>query len=237
MKKILVVEDDLSIAELEKDYLEASNYQTDLRHTGEAGLAAALSHDYDLIILDVMLPDIDGYKVLAGIREKKETPVLLVTARVADIDKIKGFNAGADDYIVKPFSPLELTARVKAHIGRYEKLTGLKPGAGRSINRNIAVQDLRIDVSGRQVYKKDEAIDLTNKEFDLLLFLVNNPGEVFSKERLLDKVWGENAFVENSTVTVHINRLREKIEDNPVKPQYIATVWGRGYKFCTRPAR
>ena len=229
MKKILIIEDDVAIAELERDYLEASNFSVDICADGESGLQKALQNEYNLIVLDVMLPKMNGFEVLKKFRETKETPVLLVTARVTDIDKMNGFNAGADDYIVKPFSPLELTLRVEAHIKRFEKVSSLNL---KNENKDIIeIDSLKINVYGRQVFKNDEEIFLANKEFELLLFLIENKGVVFTKEQILDRVWGEGAFVENSTVTVHINRLREKLEDSSEKPQLILTVWGKGYKF------
>ena len=227
-KKILVVEDEKNIAELERDYLEANGYEVEIAFDGKSGLDRALESDFDLVILDVMLPDIDGFEVCRQIRKSKECPVLMVSAKKDKIDKIRGLGLGADDYITKPFSPSELVARVTAHISRYERLTskGEEP-----VNYVINIGNLSIDKNARRVFINDEEVSLTNKEFDLLVFLASNPNVVFSKDTIFDKIWGLDAIGETSTVTVHINRIREKIEDDSSNPQYIETVWGAGYRF------
>lgn len=227
-KKILVIEDEKNIAELERDYLEANGYEVEIALDGKSGLDRALESDFDLVILDVMLPGIDGFEVCRQIRKSKECPVLMVSAKKDEIDKIRGLGLGADDYITKPFSPSELVARVTAHISRYERLTskGEEP-----VNYVINIGNLSIDKNARRVFINDEEVSLTNKEFDLLVFLASNPNVVFSKDTIFDKIWGLNAIGETSTVTVHINRIREKIEDDSSNPQYIETVWGAGYRF------
>ena len=227
-KKILVVEDEKNIAELERDYLEANGYEVEIALDGKSGLDRALESDFDLVILDVMLPGIDGFEVCRQIRKSKECPVLMVSAKKDEIDKIRGLGLGADDYITKPFSPSELVARVTAHISRYERLTskGEEP-----VNYVINIGNLSIDKNARRVFINDEEVSLTNKEFDQLVFLASNPNVVFSKDTIFDKIWGLDAIGETSTVTVHINRIREKIEDDSSNPQYIETVWGAGYRF------
>ena len=227
MRKVLIVEDDKNIASLERDYLEANGFVTDIELTGENGLKKALENDYDLIILDIMLPGIDGFEICRILRREKDTPILFVSAKKDDIDKIRGLGLGADDYMVKPFSPSELVARVKAHINRYERLSNKQQDRSEVID----VGGLRIDVKARRVFKDENEVILANKEFDLLLFLASNPNVVFSKDALFDKIWGFDSIGETSTVTVHINRLREKIETDTQKPRYIETVWGAGYRF------
>lgn len=226
MKKILIVEDDTGIAELERDYLEASGFAVDIAADGTNGLQQALANPYALIILDIMLPRQDGFNVCRELRAQKNVPILMVSARREDIDKIRGLGLGADDYVVKPFSPNELVARVKAHIARYEQLT----------QNEISGQVLRsggleIQLDSHQVYVDGKEISLTNREFELLAFLAANPGIVFSKEKLFDRVWGLDAIGDTATVSVHVNRLREKIESDTANPQYIETVWGAGYRF------
>lgn len=222
MKRILIIEDNIEIAKLERDFLEASAIETD----GTKGLERALQEDFDLILLDIMLPGIDGFHICRRIREEKEVPILMVSAKREDMDKIRGLGLGADDYIVKPFSPNELVARVKGHLARYEQLTS------RETHRNVLrYGDLEIDESGHRVFVKGKEVALPNKEFELLLFFAKNPGIVFSKETLFDRVWGGEALGETATVSVHVNRVREKIEENTAKPRYIETVWGAGYRF------
>lgn len=225
--RILVIEDDISIAELLRDYLEINGMHADMAHTGKAGLSMALENSYDLVLLDLMLPEMDGFEVLKRIREAKDTPVLLVSARREDIDKIRGFGLGADDYVTKPFSPGELVARVKAHLARFRRLTG------KTVTRETAirVRGLEIDPDARSVRVGGKTVDLTSKEFDILLFLARNPNKVFSKDQLFDRIWGLEAFGDTSTVTVHVGKIREKIENDPKNPQYIQTVWGAGYMF------
>ena len=230
MKKILIVEDDKSIAELEQDYLEINGFKAEIAITGVSGLEKAINKEYDLILLDVMLPGKDGFEICQEIRKVKEIPILLVTAKKDDIYIIRGLGIGADDYIVKPFSPSELVARVTAHMNRYERLTSMDKTHGKSQNI-ISIGRLNINSDSRRVYIGDTEIKLANKEFELLVFLASNPNIVFSKDTLLDRIWGEESFGDTSTVTVHINRIREKIEIDTSNPQYIETVWGAGYRF------
>ncbi len=226
-KKILIVEDEESIAELEKDYLELSGFKVAIENTGDGGLKRALEEDFDLYILDLMLPNVDGFEICKSIREKKNTPILVVSAKKDDIDKIRGLGLGADDYVTKPFSPSELVARVKAHLSRYERLIGS------SVVQNdmIEIRGIRIDKTARRVYVNDEEKVLTTKEFDLLTFLASNPNHVFTKEELFQKIWDMDSIGDIATVTVHIKKIREKIEFDTSKPQYIETIWGVGYRF------
>lgn len=227
MKKILVIEDDISIAELERDYLEINGFEAELEQRGDKGLLKALNAEYDLIILDLMLPGMDGFEICRQIRIKKNTPILMVSAKKEDIDKIRALGLGADDYVTKPFSPGELVARVKAHISRYERLVG-----GKDIKRGILeIRGLAIDQASRRVYLNDKEVIFTTKEFDLLLFLASNPNRVFTKEELFEKIWGMESQGDVATVTVHIRKIREKIEENPSNPKYIETIWGVGYRF------
>ena len=227
MSKILIIDDEVSIAELEKDYLELSGFEVDMEHNGDMGLEKALNTEYNLIILDLMLPGMDGFEICRRIREHKNIPVLMVSAKKEDIDKIRGLGMGADDYITKPFSPSELVARVKAHLVRYERLIG---SAVRS-NEVIEIRGLKIDKTARRVYVNGEEKAFTTKEFDLLTFLAENPNHVFKKEELFNKIWDMESLGDIATVTVHIKKIREKIEFNTSKPQYIETIWGVGYRF------
>ena len=226
-KKILIVEDEISIAELERDYLALSGFEVDIESDGDKGLEAALEKDYDLLILDIMLPGTDGFEICRRVREKKDTPILMVTAKKEDIDKIRGLGLGADDYITKPFSPSELVARVKAHLSRYERLTGSEK------NRNdiIEIRGLKIDKTARRVWVNGVEKQFTTKEFDLLTFLAEHPNHVFTKEELFREIWDMDSIGDIATVTVHIKKIREKIEYNTAKPQYIETIWGVGYRF------
>jgi DNA-binding response OmpR family regulator len=226
MKKILIIEDDSGIAELERDYLEASDFEVEIAADGTTGLQKALDNTYALILLDIMLPGQDGFKVCRQIRSEKDVPILMVSARREDIDKIRGLGLGADDYVVKPFSPNELVARVKAHISRYEQLTHSE-----ATGQVLCCGALEIQMDAHRVLIDGAEISLTNKEFELLAFMAANPGIVFSKEKLFDRVWGLEAVGDTATVSVHINRLREKIEADTANPQYIETVWGAGYRF------
>ena len=227
MSKILIVEDEISIAELEKDYLELSGFEVLIEETGDAGLRTALNENVDLIILDLMLPNVDGFEVCKKIREAKNVPIILVSAKKEDIDKIRGLGLGADDYITKPFSPSELVARVKAHLARYERLVG----SGIKKNEIIEIRGIKIDKTARRVYVNGEEKAFTTKEFDLLTFLAENPNHVFTKEELFSKIWDMESVGDIATVTVHIKKIREKIEFNTSKPQYIETIWGVGYRF------
>ncbi len=227
MKKILIIEDETAIAELEKDYLELSDFEVTLEENGKSGLERALAEDFDLFILDLMLPDMDGFEICRAIREEKNVPILMVSAKKDDIDKIRGLGLGADDYITKPFSPSELVARVKAHLARYDTLTA--PGASRG--DVVKIRGIRIDKTARRVWVNDEEKQFTTKEFDLLTFLAENPNRVFSKEELFSTIWEMEPEGDIATVTVHIKKIREKIEYNTAKPQYIETIWGVGYRF------
>ena len=227
MSKILIVEDEVAIAELEKDYLELSGFDVVMQHTGDAGLKAALNEDFNLIILDLMLPNVDGFEICKKVREKKNTPIIMVSAKKEDIDKIRGLGLGADDYMTKPFSPSELVARVKAHLARYERLVG----SGVKANEIIEIRGIKIDKTARRVYVNGEEKAFTTKEFDLLTFLAQNPNHVYTKEELFNKIWDMESIGDIATVTVHIKKIREKIEFNTAKPQYIETIWGVGYRF------
>lgn len=227
MSRILIVEDENSIAELEKDYLELSGFEVDISNTGDDGLRRGLEEEYDLFILDLMLPNVDGFEVCKQIREKKNTPIILVSAKKDDIDKIRGLGIGADDYMTKPFSPSELVARVKAHLSRYERLIG----SAANNNEIVEIRGLRIDKTARRVFVNDVEKVFTTKEFDLLLFLAQNPNRVFTKEELFSEIWDMESVGDIATVTVHIKKIREKIEYNTAKPQYIETIWGVGYRF------
>ena len=227
MSKILIVEDEVAIAELEKDYLELSGFDVVMQHTGDAGLKAALNEDFNLIILDLMLPNVDGFEICKKVREKKNTPIIMVSAKKEDIDKIRGLGLGADDYMTKPFSPSELVARVKAHLARYERLVG----SGVKANEIIEIRGIKIDKTARRVYVNGEEKAFTTKEFDLLTFLAENPNHVFTKEELFNKIWDMESIGDIATVTVHIKKIREKIEYDTSHPQYIETIWGVGYRF------
>lgn len=228
MKKILIIEDDISIASIERDYLTANGYDADIILDGRDGLKSALTGKHDLILLDLMLPGMDGFEICRKIRDLKKTPILIVTAKQEEIDKIRGLGLGADDYIVKPFSPNELVARVKAHIATFERLIGSSEG---NTGKEITIGEIRINQNARRVFIKNKEIELKNKEYELLLFLVMNADYVFSKEVLYERIWGMEAMGDSATIAVHINRLREKIEEAPASPRYIETVWGAGYRF------
>ncbi|HVJ48510.1 response regulator transcription factor [Desulfitobacterium sp.] len=232
MKKILIIEDDLSIAELQKDYLEIAGFEVLICTDGREGLTVleAADNAFCLLILDIMLPGLDGLDILRQIKEDKDIPVLLVSAKKEEIDKIKGLSLGADDYITKPFSPGELVARVKAHLDNYERL---KQRFSEGLNKQkvLSIRGLKIEKEARRVFVQGEEVSLAQKEFDVLLFLAQYPNRVFSRDKLFEQIWGLEAFGESSTVTVHIARIREKIESDPSNPQYIETVWGAGYRF------
>ncbi len=228
MDKILIIEDEVAIAELERDYLELADFQVTLEENGETGLRRALEEDFSLVVLDLMLPGMDGYEVCRRIREIKNIPILMVSAKKDDIDKIRGLGLGADDYITKPFSPSELVARVKAHLSRYERLVG---SGVQTKNEVIEIRGLRIDRTSRRVYLNGEEKIFTTKEFDLLAFLAANPNHVYTKDELFREIWEMESIGDIATVTVHIKKIREKIEMNTSKPQYIETIWGVGYRF------
>ena len=227
MSKILIVEDEIAIAELEKDYLELSGFEVEVETDGMTGLARALAEEFDLFILDLMLPGIDGFEICKQIREKKNTPILMVSAKKDDIDKIRGLGLGADDYVTKPFSPSELVARVKAHLSRYERLIG----SNTVENDIIEIRGIKIDKTARRVWVNGEEKQFTTKEFDLLTFLAENPNHVYTKEELFREIWDMESIGDIATVTVHIKKIREKVEMDTSKPQYIETIWGVGYRF------
>ncbi len=227
MSRILIVDDEISIAELEKDYLELSDYEVDIASDGETGESMALKGDYVLCILDVMLPGKDGFEICKAIRKEKNIPIIMVSAKRDDIDKIRGLGLGADDYITKPFSPSELVARVKAHLARYDRLVASTVPQ----NDVLEIRGLKIDKTARRVFVNNEEKVFTTKEFDLLLFLASNPNKVFSKDELFRNIWDMESIGDIATVTVHIKKIREKIEYDTSKPQYIETIWGVGYRF------
>ena len=227
MKRILIIEDEESIAELEKDYLELSGFEVEIENDGAEGLKKALGEEFDLFILDLMLPGVDGFEICRKVREVKNTPIIMVSAKKEDIDKIRGLGLGADDYITKPFSPSEMVARVKAHLARYERLIG----SSMPDNEIIEIRSLKIDKTARRVWVNGEEKNFTTKEFDLLTFLAQNPNHVYTKEELFNKIWDMESIGDIATVTVHIKKIREKIEFNTAKPQYIETIWGVGYRF------
>ena len=227
MKRILIIEDEESIAELEKDYLELSGFEVEIENDVAEGLKKALGEEFDLFILDLMLPGVDGFEICRKVREVKNTPIIMVSAKKEDIDKIRGLGLGADDYITKPFSPSEMVARVKAHLARYERLIG----SSMPDNEIIEIRGLKIDKTARRVWVNGEEKNFTTKEFDLLTFLAQNPNHVYTKEELFNKIWDMESIGDIATVTVHIKKIREKIEFNTAKPQYIETIWGVGYRF------
>ena len=227
MSRILIIEDEESIAELEKDYLELSGFEVEMENQGDTGLNRALTEEFDLLILDLMLPWLDGFEICKRVREEKNTPIIMVSAKKDDIDKIRGLGLGADDYMTKPFSPSELVARVKAHLARYERLIG----SGSPQNEIIEIRGIKIDKTARRVYVNGEEKNFTTKEFDLLTFLAQNPNHVFTKEELFSKIWDMESIGDIATVTVHIKKIREKIEYDTAKPQYIETIWGVGYRY------
>ena len=227
MSRILIIEDEIEIADLEKDYLELSGFEVEVANDGEIGLNKALSEECDLIILDLMLPGVDGFEICRQVREKKNTPIIMVSAKKDDIDKIRGLGLGADDYMTKPFSPSELVARVKAHMARYERLVG----SAIEENKVIEIRGLKIDTTARRVWINGEEKAFTTKEFDLLTFLAAHPNHVYTKDELFSEIWDMESIGDIATVTVHIKKIREKIEFDTSKPQYIETIWGVGYRF------
>ncbi|MCY9589241.1 DNA-binding response regulator [Paenibacillus chitinolyticus] len=227
MKKILIIEDEATIAQLHRDYLNLHGFQVEISTRGDDGLNKALTEGFDLIVLDLMLPGKDGFEVCRQIRMAMEVPILIVSARKDEFDKIRGLGMGADDYMTKPFSPGELVARVKAHLTRYERLVGLKETAP----GEIRIRDLAIEPESRRVYIRGKEVPLPAREFDLLLFLARHPNRVFRKEEIFEKIWGMDSMGDIATVTVHVRRIREKIEADPSAPEYIETIWGVGYRF------
>ena len=236
MSKILIIEDEEAIADLEKDYLELSGFEVEIEHRGDVGLKRALTEDFNLVILDLMLPEMNGFDICREIREQIDIPILMVTAKTESVDKIRGLGLGADDYIVKPFDPMELVARVKSHLLRYERLTGKHEMAqeGKEYDADdycIEVGGLKILTKSWKVIRDGEEIHFPNREFELLKYLAMNPNIVFSKEHLFERIWGYDYMSDSATVTVHINRIREKIEEDPKNPKIIETVWGAGYRL------
>lgn len=227
MSKILIIEDEIAIAELERDYLELSGFSVEIEGNGLDGLNRALNEEFDLFILDLMLPGVDGFEICKQIRENKNTPIIIISAKKDDIDKIRGLGLGADDYITKPFSPSELVARVKSHLNRYERLVG----ETQSQNEVVEIRGIKIDKTARRVYVNGDEKTLTTKEFDLLAFLASNPNRVFTKEEIFSEIWDMESVGDIATVTVHVKKIREKIEADTTKPQYIETIWGVGYRF------
>jgi len=226
MNRVLIIEDDKNIAELEKDYLEANGIAAVIASDGLGGLKEALENDYSLILLDIMLPSADGFAICKRIRDEKNTPIIFVSAKKEDFDKIKGLGLGADDYVVKPFSPSELVARVKAHISRYQRLT-----ANGESGEIIEIDKMRIDNNSGMVTISGKELNLTKKEFQVLYLLASQPDVIFSKNELFEKVWGYDSLGDTSTLTVHINRLREKIKEADENAEFIKTIWSRGYRF------
>ena len=227
MSKILIVEDEVAIADLEKDYLELSGFDVEVANDGLVGYQKAMEEDDNLVILDLMLPGMDGFEICRKLREEKNTPIIMVSAKKDDIDKIRGLGLGADDYMTKPFSPSELVARVKAHLSRYERLIG----SAAEVNKVIEIRGLKIDTTARRVWVNGQEKAFTTKEFDLLTFLASHPNHVYTKDELFSEIWDMESIGDIATVTVHIKKIREKIEMDTSNPQYIETIWGVGYRF------
>ena len=227
MSRILIIEDEEAIADLEKDYLELSGFEVEVANDGVTGLDKALNEDYNLLILDLMLPGVDGFEICRKVRDEKNTPIIMVSAKKDDIDKIRGLGLGADDYMTKPFSPSELVARVKAHLARYERLIG----SAVEENKVIEIRGLKIDTTARRVWINGEEKPFTTKEFDLLTFLASHPNHIYTKDELFSEIWDMESIGDIATVTVHIKKIREKIEYDTSNPQYIETIWGVGYRF------
>ena len=227
MSRILIIEDEEAIADLEKDYLELSGFEVEVANDGVTGLDKALNEDYNLLILDLMLPGVDGFEICRKVRDEKNTPIIMVSAKKDDIDKIRGLGLGADDYMTKPFSPSELVARVKAHLARYERLIG----SAVEENKVIEIRGLKIDTTARRVWINGGEKPFTTKEFDLLTFLASHPNHVYTKDELFSEIWDMESIGDIATVTVHIKKIREKIEYDTSNPQYIETIWGVGYRF------
>ncbi|MDP4092734.1 MAG: response regulator transcription factor [Bacillota bacterium] len=226
MNSILIIEDDVNIAELERDYLKLNGYRADIVHDGAKGLQMALSGAYDVILVDLMLPNKSGFEIIQTVRKKSEIPIIVVSAKSEDIDKIRGLDYGADDYLTKPFSPAELAARIKSHIKRYERLKGT--GVSSEI---INCKGLEINTSSHKVFVNGKEVQMTSKEYELLLFFASNPNIVFTKEHIFNTIWGEEYYGDVATVPVHIQKIRKKIEKDTANPEYIETLWGTGYRF------
>jgi len=226
MKKVLIIEDDLDIAELERDYLQLNGYHAEIVQDGETGLKKALSGRFDIIVVDLMLPLKHGFEIIREIRKKHEIPIVVVSAKNEDIDKIRGLDIGADDYLTKPFSPAEFVARIKSHLKRYERLKG-----DSNVYETILHKGLEINTASRQVFVNGKEVQLTTKEYEILVFLASHPNIVFTKERMLSAIWGNEYFGDTATIAVHIQKIRKKIETDPATPVYIETIWGTGYRF------
>ncbi len=227
MKRILIIEDDLNIAELERDYLQLNGFKADIVQDGNQGLKRALEGGYDLIIVDLMLPNKGGYEIIKEVRNRLDIPLVVVSAKGEDISKIRGLEYGADDYLTKPFSPGELVARIKSHIKRYERLKG----SGMPPFEVITHKGLEINTASRRVTVNGREVQLTAKEYDLLLFFAANPNIVFTKEHILSAIWGDDYYGDTATVAVHIQKIRKKIEKDPANPEFIETLWGTGYRL------
>ena len=234
-QKILIIEDDEDIAGIEKDFLESSGFYVEIQTDGIKGTERALSGEFALILLDIMLPGKDGLTICREIRKEIDIPILMVSARIENMDKIRGLDLGADDYITKPFSPTEVVARVKSHIARFQRLTKIGKTAAPAQPEEIDFDWLKINHRTRCVLFNNNEISLTNKEYELLYLFASNASAVFSKEYLYEKVWGEDMHGVLKTVAVHINRLRDKIEPDPSQPIRLQTVWGAGYRFMPCP--
>jgi len=228
LKKILIIEDDHTIGEVEKDYFELAGFEVVLSDNGQTGLELALSEAFDLFILDVMLPGVSGFEIAKKIRAIKDTPIVMVTAKSEEIDKVKGFSLRIDDYVTKPFSPAELVARSKAHIQRYESLKEFKREPSED---TIKIRGLLIDTDSRQVFMNGVELELTRKEYELLVLLSSTANKIFTKEEIFQKIWGYDSDQGIPTIAVHVRNLREKLEFNPSKPEYLMTVWGVGYRI------
>lgn len=226
MRNILIIEDDINIAELERDYLKLNGYKVEIEQDGMQGMQKALSGGYDVVIVDLMLPHKDGYEIIKEIRKKLEIPIIVVSAKSEDIDKIRGLDYGADDYLTKPFSPAELTARIKSHINRYERLKG-----NNIASETVSHRGLEINTTAHKVFVNGKEVQMTAKEYELLLLLASNPNMVFTKEHIFDTIWGNDYYGDTATVAVHIQKIRKKIEKDPANPEYIETLWGTGYRF------
>ena len=226
MKRVLLIEDDLDIAELERDYLQLNGYETEIVQDGAAGLRLATSGRFDIVVVDLMLPQVNGYEIIREVRKGQEIPIIVVSAKNEDIDKIRGLDIGADDYLTKPFSPAEFVARIKSHLKRYERLKGNAGG-----HEVILHKGLEINTGSHQVFVNGKEVPLTTKEYEILLFLASHPNLVFTKERLMEAIWGNEYYGDTATVAVHIHKVRKKIEPDPVNPAYIETIWGTGYRF------
>ena len=227
MSRILIIEDEEALADLERDYLELAGFEVEIANRGDIGRKRAMEEEFDLLILDLMLPGVDGFDICRQVRQEKNLPIIMVSAKKDDIDKIRGLGLGADDYMTKPFSPSELVARVKAHLARYDRLIG----SVAEKNKVIEIRGLKIDTTARRVWVNGEERTFTTKEFDLLSFLAAHPNHVYSKDELFQKIWDMESVGDIATVTVHIKKIREKIEMDTSNPQYIETIWGVGYRF------